>query len=517
MLLTTSSLKARLTWVFVAFGLLCLMTVIIGLEGIRETNDRALRAYESLTLPGQYLQNSYGITLVQDIQFLEAMSSSDEAARKERLDLFDKLGPIGDTQFAMFQRSDKADELKPLAEELVRNREALTAALNKSVQLYRAGDAAGATAEGVNEVRPTGIVYSQNVGKFNDALQGVAKAAHEDDVRSYHLRVAIMLAVAAVGSIAAGAYGWTQLRSIGRSINGIQQTLQDVSRSLDLTHRAPVMRGDEIGRTAQAFNELIARVEATLGHVGGSVESVMTASRQIAAGNTDLSARTEQQAASLEETAASMTQITGTVKQNADSAREANGVAARATGLADAGHLAVQDMTRTISEISRGSTKISEITGMIEGIAFQTNILALNAAVEAARAGEEGRGFAVVAGEVRSLAQRAAAAAKEIKQLIGSSVALVQDGSRQAEDVGVTVGELREAIQRVSKIVGEIAAASDEQSRGIEQVNEAVSQMDLVTQQNAALVEEAAAAAQSLALQATQMKQAVSAFAVGPL
>jgi methyl-accepting chemotaxis protein len=209
-----------------------------------------------------------------------------------------------------------------------------------------------------------------------------------------------------------------------------------------------------------------------------------------------------------------MTQLTETVKQNADNARQANALATNATHMADTGDEAVQAMVETIWKIGESSNRISDITGLIEGIAFQTNILALNAAVEAARAGEQGRGFAVVASEVRSLAQRAAAAAKEIKELIGSSVAVVQDGSRQAVEVGTAMGQVKQAIEQVSDIVGEIAAASEEQSRGIVQVNQAVNQMDEVTQQNAALVEQAAAAAQSLEEQAKRLNDAVSVFKV---
>ena len=207
-----------------------------------------------------------------------------------------------------------------------------------------------------------------------------------------------------------------------------------------------------------------------------------------------------------------MTQLTQTVKQNSDNARQANALATRATDMADAGNEAVQDMVRSIGEVSSSSDKISQITSTIEGIAFQTNILALNAAVEAARAGDQGRGFAVVASEVRSLAQRSAAAAKEVKELIGSSVEMIHNGAKQATQVGATMDEVKQAIKQVSDIVGEIAAASEEQSQGIDQVHQAVSQMDDVTQQNASLVEEAAAAAHSLEEQATRLTEAVSVF-----
>jgi methyl-accepting chemotaxis protein len=264
-----------------------------------------------------------------------------------------------------------------------------------------------------------------------------------------------------------------------------------------------------------AMQQMQTNLRNAVSTIRNGTESVTVASREIASGNTDLSARTEQQAASLEETAASMTQLTETVKQNADNARQANALASGATDLADTGHGAVESMIHTVEKISGSSVKISEITGVIESIAFQTNILALNAAVEAARAGEEGRGFAVVASEVRTLAQRSSSAAKEIKGLIESSVSMVRDGAQQANEVGAIMSRVQQAIKQVSDIVGEIAAASEEQSRGIEQVNQAVGQMDEVTQQNAALVEEAAAAAHSLEEQAVSLKNAVAVFKVG--
>ena len=308
--------------------------------------------------------------------------------------------------------------------------------------------------------------------------------------------------------------GWiTALsRSILGALDSIKATLERASTSLDLAERAPVLAHDEIGAAATAFNALMTRVGEAMQSVRQSAETVGTGSKQIASGNTELSARTEQQAASLEETAASMTQLTQTVKQNSDNARQANALATRATDMADAGNEAVQGMVRSIGEVSSSSDKISTITSTIEGIAFQTNILALNAAVEAARAGEQGRGFAVVASEVRSLAQRSAAAAKEIKELIASSVSMIQSSASQATEVGSTMGEVKQAIKQVSDIVGEIAAASEEQSQGIEQVHQAVSQMDDVTQQNASLVEEAAAAAHSLDEQAAKLTEAVSVF-----
>ncbi|WP_277428621.1 methyl-accepting chemotaxis protein [Trinickia sp. Y13] len=271
---------------------------------------------------------------------------------------------------------------------------------------------------------------------------------------------------------------------------------------------------DEFGQLLLALEKMDRQLSDTVSGIKASSESVNVAASEISSGNADLSARTEEQAASLGETASSMTQLTETVRRNAESAREANRLAVRASTMADAGNGAMQGMVRTIETISGSSTRISEITAVIESIAFQTNILALNAAVEAARAGEQGRGFAVVASEVRALAQRSADAAKEIKALLDSSVETIRFGATQANEVGSTIGEVVLAVKQVSGIVGEIASASEEQSRGIDQVQQAVVQMDEMTQQNAALVEQAAAAAESLSEQAMSLQRAVSVFTV---
>ncbi|MBR8237281.1 cache domain-containing protein [Burkholderia sp. AU42008] len=282
----------------------------------------------------------------------------------------------------------------------------------------------------------------------------------------------------------------------------------------DLTQPVPVRAGDRTSMMA-AMHDMQARLQATIGGIRQSAEAIASASRQISAGNDDLSQRTEEQAASLEETAASMEQLTATVKQNADNARQASGLANNASDIARTGSDVVNRVIGTMGEIDDSSRKIADIIGVIEGIAFQTNILALNAAVEAARAGEQGRGFAVVAGEVRSLAQRSATAAKEIRALIVDSVERVRNGSTLVGQAGTTMGEILQAVARVTDIMGEIAAASEEQASGITQVGRAVTQMDQVTQQNAALVEEAAAAAASLQEQAARLRDTVGAFRVG--
>ncbi|CAB3778607.1 hypothetical protein LMG28138_00528 [Pararobbsia alpina] len=266
----------------------------------------------------------------------------------------------------------------------------------------------------------------------------------------------------------------------------------------DLTLRVEANSTDEIGRLLGAIRKLRDGLTLTMRSARAGADSIDLGAREIASGNTDLSARTEQQAASLQETASSMEQLTTTVRQNADNARQASQLAVSASGIASQGGEVVGQVVSTMEAISTSSRKVADIIGVIEGIAFQTNILALNAAVEAARAGEQGRGFAVVAGEVRTLAQRSAAAAKEIKDLIGDSADKVASGSELVGRAGRTMSDIVQAVQRVTDIMGEISAASEEQSGGIEQVNRAVTQMDNVTQQNAALVEQSAAAAGSL-------------------
>ncbi len=280
----------------------------------------------------------------------------------------------------------------------------------------------------------------------------------------------------------------------------------------DLSGKFESSRNDDMGQIMRALQQMNVNLRSIIGDVRTNVESITHATKEIAAGNMDLSGRTEQQASSLEETASSMEELTSTVKQNAENAKQANQLANNASNIAVKGGQAVGDVVHTMASISTSSRKIVDIISVIEGIAFQTNILALNAAVEAARAGEQGRGFAVVAGEVRSLAQRSADAAKEIKALIGDSVDKVDTGSRQVDQAGATMTEIVQAVKRVTDIMAEIAAASSEQSAGIEQVNQAITQMDEVTQQNAALVEEAAAAAASLEDQTVYLSQAVSVF-----
>lgn len=311
-----------------------------------------------------------------------------------------------------------------------------------------------------------------------------------------------------------------------RALNGLMQQadagLSDVGRIMsaiadgDLSQRVEARYEGAFGRLADAANRTAVQLTGIVQGIQYSAHSINTAASEIATGNSDLSARTEQQAANLEETAASMEELTSTVHQNAEHARQANQLAAGAGDVAETGGRVVADVVTTMASISAASARIADIIGVIDGIAFQTNILALNAAVEAARAGEQGRGFAVVASEVRSLAQRSADAAKEIKQLISDSVARVEQGSTLVAQAGSTMTEVVASVKRVNDIMSEITAASTEQSSGIEQVNHTVIQLDEMTQQNAALVEEASAAARSLEEQANELTRAVSVFRLEP-
>jgi methyl-accepting chemotaxis protein len=470
-------------------------------------NDNTLGSVRDLNNVSSALAN------VRVALYRHAMTD-DVGAKADAEALLDKANRRFDELLAKYERDDLSDDtdrklleadraaMKVYREQfpafLQRSRDSDFAATQKMLTSGEVHQASSAVRKALDDH----LEYNTKLGEEAVAHN---KAQYQTSVRVFS--VVIVLAVAITAFMAVGLY-----RRIRGSLAEIQGTLEHVSQSLDLDHRAPVDRLDEIGLTAQSFNALIERVAGTLREVRRSTDSVGVAAAQIAAGNVDLSTRTEQQAASLEETASSMEQLTATVRQNAENARQASSLASNAAQVADEGNQSVQQMVDTMGAISSSSERIAEITNLIEGIAFQTNILALNAAVEAARAGEQGRGFAVVAGEVRSLAQRSSSAAKEIKELIETSVDTVRTGSAQAQGVGDTMTQIRQAVKRVSDIIAEISAASQEQSAGIEQVGHAVGQMDQVTQQNAALVEEAAAAAQSLDEQAGKLREMVGQF-----
>ena len=321
----------------------------------------------------------------------------------------------------------------------------------------------------------------------------------------------VLLGGGAIAALLACVLAFLLNRNITSPLREAVTLAQRVAKG-DLSSHIVVRSKDETGELIAALRDMNAALVSIVGDVRGGTDIIATASAQIAAGNMDLSSRTEQQASSLEETASSMEELTAAVKQNADNAQAARTLAASASAVAVQGGAVVADVVQTMGSINDSSRKIADIIGVIDGIAFQTNILALNAAVEAARAGEQGRGFAVVATEVRNLAQRSASAAKEIKGLIDDSVDKVGAGNKLVEQAGTTMRQVVDSVQRLSGIIGEITDASEEQRVGIEQVNEAITQMDQVTQQNAALVEEAAAAANAMQEQAQQLSQSVQVF-----
>ena len=357
-----------------------------------------------------------------------------------------------------------------------------------------------------------------------DTLQGHAKALAayqhklvdqsgdkiERDIASART---LLFGVGIAVLLVAAVFAWWLSHSITTPINAAVKVAETVAAG-DLTSRIAVTRNDETGQLLRALKAMNESLVQVVGTVRRSSDNIATGSSQIATGNHDLSQRTEEQASNLQQTAASMEQLTGTVKTNADTARAAAQLATAASEVAARGGVVVSQVVGTMEQISTSSKKIGDIIGVIDGIAFQTNILALNAAVEAARAGEQGRGFAVVASEVRNLAQRSAAAAKEIKTLINDSVEKVEIGSRQVGDAGRTMDDIVTQVKRVNDLISDISAATLEQSTGIGQVGNAVMQLDQVTQQNAALVEQSAAAAESLKDQAQRLAQVVSVFRI---
>lgn len=358
---------------------------------------------------------------------------------------------------------------------------------------------------------PALLSYNQSVQAVVEFQQTIFLKAKAEVDELYASGRTVLIALGTMALILSAILAWLLSRSITRPLDYAVSVARTVA-SGDLRNKIQSSSNDETGQLLHALRDMNDGLVKSVSQVRTGIDTIATASSQIAAGNLDLSSRTEEQASSLEETASSMEELTSTVKQNADNARQANQLAVSASGVAEKGGAVVSRVVDTMEDINASAKKIVDIIGVIDGIAFQTNILALNAAVEAARAGEQGRGFAVVASEVRNLAQRSAAAAKEIKTLIGDSVDKVELGSKLVEEAGVTMDEVVQSVRHVTDIMSEIMAASQEQSAGIEQVNQAIGQMDQVTQQNAALVEEAAAAAESLNEQAAKLAEAVSVF-----
>ncbi|PJI96618.1 methyl-accepting chemotaxis protein [Acidovorax sp. 69] len=385
---------------------------------------------------------------------------------------------------------------------------------DKLKELTDAGDAAAKQAYLANVYRPKVVAYLASIDKFVAAQERqrdeAVQAARATSGSLVLIGAAAAIAVVVLGMLLAAML----VRSITRPLDRAVALAEAISAG-DLTQDIHDDRKDELGLLTRALSGMATRLRAVVSEVRSGVDSVSSASVEIANGNHDLSARTEQTASNLEETAASMEQLTATVSQSADTARQANQLAGTAAQAAARGGEVVGQVVTSMQQITDSSRKINDIIGVIDGIAFQTNILALNAAVEAARAGEQGRGFAVVASEVRSLAGRSAEAAKEIKTLISASVENVESGSAQVAQAGQSMQEIVSSVQRVSDLIGEITASSTEQRDGIAQVNQAVTHLDQMTQQNAALVEESTAAATSMRDQAQKLAEVVSMFNVG--
>jgi len=371
------------------------------------------------------------------------------------------------------------------------------------------GDAVGNVYRGASET--AFVALTETVGRLNAISQQRARQAQQAAAAAYDSARLWVVAGVALSAVIAALFGALVTRSVTRPARQAVDAANHIALG-DLSQSIAPGNKDEMGDLLTALQRMQISLVQTVNSVRNNAEGVATASAQIASGNSDLSGRTEEQASALEQTAASMEQLGSTVRQNADNARQANQLALNASAVAAQGGDVVAQVVGTMKGINESSRKIADIIGVIDGIAFQTNILALNAAVEAARAGEQGRGFAVVASEVRSLAQRSAEAAKEIKSLISASVERVAQGTQQADLAGETMTEVVGAIRRVTDIMGEISAASSEQSTGVAQVGEAITQMDQTTQQNAALVEQSAAAADSLQRQAQDLVQAVAVF-----
>ncbi|WP_250513131.1 methyl-accepting chemotaxis protein [Caballeronia sp. INDeC2] len=506
------TIKARLGISMAFLGALLIAIGALGLTGMSHSNGA--------------FQETYSVQMPAAI----AVGNAEMYAARERL-VFDRAALLAGTPEVastverarmMRERADgywkeytslpQTPAEKRLADAAQDKRLALQAIVDKGVAAVMENDHDGIIAN----AKAMQATYNE-LANANDALRKylteASKQSYEETQSRFLWFRALSLGAIALG-IAAAAFAWVSLRrAIARPLEAALGHFEAIAAG-DLRREVTVTSHDEMGLLLEGLAKMRTSLLTTVRTVRSGSESIASATQQIAAGNTDLSSRTEEQASALQETASSMEELTGTVRQNADNARQASALAANASEIAGKGSAVVTQVVDTMREINGSSSKIADIITIIEGIAFQTNILALNAAVEAARAGEEGRGFAVVAGEVRSLAQRSSAAAKEIKELIDTSVARVRTGTTLVDEAGRTMSEIIGAVQRVTDIMGEIAAASEEQSSGIEQVSRAVTQMDEVTQQNAALVEEAAAAAQSLEDQAARLRQAVAVFRV---
>ncbi|WP_338879069.1 methyl-accepting chemotaxis protein [Achromobacter veterisilvae] len=510
------SIRAVLTTALVVFFTLFLATGIAvhqqltsnrsSIEVLMDTNLVRANAVDGA---GAELLRARLVLLAAQTALMEGKGIANLASM-QRLDGYTKKA--GDLIQTARQTPETSAEGKPLFDAAlaaydVYQRDAIV----PMIAAIRAGNAQDAGRLNLEKVTPLGLIFTAAIQKYVDYADEVGQRVARDASTRINGAIAVLVGLLiVVGVLVVGLYA-VFARSVFRPLHEAGRLFDRIAAG-DLTNRIEQRGNNEIGILYGAVKRMQDSLARTVSAVRLGVEEIHTGSREIAAGNIDLSSRTEQQAASLEETAASMDELSSTVRNNAESSRSASELAMAASEVATRGGRAVGDVVGTMRGIADSSNRIADIVGVIDGIAFQTNILALNAAVEAARAGEQGKGFAVVASEVRALAQRSAAAAKEIKGLIDDSVQKVSIGSDQVEAAGATMQEIVTSVRRVTDIINEISSASEEQSQGIQQVNQAVSQMDSVTQQNAALVEQAAASAASLETQAQRLREAVAVF-----
>ncbi len=501
----------RLTLAFAIVLGLTVISTAIALVSARNNAEATRLMMQSPLAKERLISDWYVLTYAAIARTSMIARTTDETLPATFADVISDSVKKGSETMAKVEPLLFTDEEKATYKSIVELRAKYQAAKDEVGKAKSSGNAVD-TARAFKDVfQPAAKAYESRVLELlSIERRDIDRMSHDIDaanLKSFNLQLLLTVLTVVCGGIFAFFISRSIVRPLARAVVVAETVAQG-----DLSANIPVDSRDEVGQLMQALKNMNTNLAKVVGEVRSGTETIATASGQIAAGNQDLSSRTEQQASSLEETAASMEELTSTVKQNADNARQANQLAVSASEVAVKGGSVVSQVVGTMGSINASSKKIVDIIGVIDGIAFQTNILALNAAVEAARAGEQGRGFAVVASEVRSLAQRSAAAAKEIKTLIGDSVEKVEEGSKQVEEAGRTMDEIVGSVKRVTDIMGEITAASQEQTSGIEQINQAISQMDQVTQQNAALVEEASAAAQSLQEQAGSLVQAVSIF-----
>ncbi len=501
------------------FVVMVALIVAVGTVGLWKMDRMAVEARETMTqdVPAERLMREWAeLARMNNVRVVAAVNASDMALTDAMLPMISRdaarIGEISST----LARAQGLDASQALVQAVDQRRAALVAARNAALQAKQRGDRTEALRLYTEAYVPAFGAYDRDMTRAVEAFSAEVQrstevtAAHERLARRVMLGGMVLAVVLAIGLAA------VLLRSIVGPLRRAIAAAQAVARG-DLSASPEVVGKDEAAELLQALQTMVQALRRMVTDVREAAETISTASAEVATGNLDLSSRTEEAASSLEETAAAMTEIAHRVQTNADAALTARQQADGTYAIARQSGEVVGQVVSTMHEITDASRKITEIIGVIDGIAFQTNILALNASVEAARAGEQGRGFAVVAGEVRNLAQRSAEAAKEIKTLIGTSTERVEAGSQLVEQAGATMGELVASVQRVADTIGEITANTTEQAAGISQVNQAVSQLDQMTQQNAALVEQGAAAAQSLDDQAQRLLASVSAFRLHPV